>query len=78
MTTKFIFADFGNADADGAVRLTAAGTLQNLADLGIELREGLALHLSDGELRAVGEVSFRTGIWVAMITKWFPNDEESS
>ena len=52
MNTKFIFADFGNAEADGAVRLANAGTLQDLADLGIALREGLTLYLSDGELRA--------------------------
>lgn len=42
MSTLRIYADFQNLD-DNRLRLTCAGTIEDLAQQGIELREGLAL-----------------------------------
>ncbi len=68
--TKLIFVDFGNADEDGAIRLVTFGTLQDLFEEGIELREGIVLKISDGELIADATVAFREGMWVALINNW--------
>jgi hypothetical protein len=67
--TQTIFADFNNQDADGCVRLNTRGTLADIARLSIDLREGLRLVLSDGDLTA--PVSVRSpgseGVWRAEI-----------
>jgi len=69
MTRPSIFADFQNADPRGRLRLNCAGTINDLAAHGIELREGLPLELYDDELAANGivEYSEEEGVWVATI-----------
>ena len=78
MSFPDVYADFHNSDSKGRLRLNSAGTLQDLARQGIQLSEGLILHLysDDGDsqsrvdgLRAVGTVQYSTdeGLWVAAI-----------
>jgi hypothetical protein len=73
-----VYADFQNLDDNNRLRLTSAGTLQDLKRLGITLRDGLALTFytddtDDGgrpdELRAAGVVHYDTdgGCWVASV-----------
>ena len=73
-----VYVDFQNADPMGRLRLTAAGTLEDLARQGVQLREGLVLDLySDDsdeaggrdELRVPGRVEFADDerAWVAVI-----------
>jgi hypothetical protein len=45
MSTAKVYADFQNLDDFNRVRLTCAGTLEDLANQGIELKEGLSLTL---------------------------------
>jgi hypothetical protein len=63
--------DFGNCDADGAVRLVTRGTLEALVKASLELSDGMEIVLSDGELSALGTVSMRDGMWSAIVTQWF-------
>lgn len=69
MVTPRIAVDFQNADTAGRLRLNTEGSRRDLARLGIELREGLGLILSDGELETHGVVvwSADEGCWVAQI-----------
>ena len=70
MSRPTIFADFNNADARGHVRLNCVGTIRDLADKGLVLREGLPLILSDDDsLEADGEAHFdeEDRLWVARI-----------
>jgi hypothetical protein len=60
-----IFADFGNSDEDGAVRLVTDGTLADLERLNISLAEGQIIWLTDNDMEMTGTVTFRNGIWVA-------------
>jgi hypothetical protein len=73
MTEIRIHADFGNADSAGNVRLNLRGTEEDLRRMKLELREGLEVLLSDGELSTRGRVHFSTeeGIWVAAVS--WPN-----
>ena len=51
-----IFVDFHNADQEGRVRLNTAGTIADLADHGVEVREGLPLTLySDDDIDDAGQ-----------------------
>ena len=43
MSTAKIYADFQNLDNFNRLRLTSAGTLENLANQGIELKEDMYL-----------------------------------
>jgi hypothetical protein len=61
-----IFADFGNSDEDGAVRLVTDGTLADLERLNISLGEGQVIWLTDNDVEMIGTVAFRNGIWVAV------------
>lgn len=45
MSTPRTYADFRNLDDENRLRLTCAGTRQDLQRQGIELREGMALTL---------------------------------
>lgn len=45
MATPLVYADFHNADAQGRLRLNCVGTLEDLAQQKIELRDGLLLTL---------------------------------
>ena len=78
MAKPKIYADFHNADPHGRIRLNCNGTVEDLAQQQVELREGLALALySDDlddksqldELLVDGVVSFseEEHCWVAAI-----------
>lgn len=69
MSPPRIFADFQNADPDGRVRLGCVGTIQDLARLGIILRDGMPVVLYEETLEADGVVQFRADEhrWVAAI-----------
>ncbi len=69
MPRPTIYADFHNADAQGRVRLNCVGTIRDLDEKRITLREGLQLTLSDDELEAEGDVHFAADerLWVAVI-----------
>lgn len=43
MSTAKIYADFQNLDDFNRLRLTCAGTLEDLANQGIKLKEGMSL-----------------------------------
>jgi hypothetical protein len=65
-----IFVHFQNADEQGRIRLTAHGTINDLNDNGIILKEGLELLLDDDDdLSTIGVVHFskEENIWVAII-----------
>ncbi len=62
--------DFGNCDVDNAVRLTTKGTVDALKQEGIQLKDGMELTITDGELTAVGVACMRDGMWVAQIVRW--------
>lgn len=47
-----VYADFNNRDPDGLIRLNTVGTTMGLAAMGVALREGLRLIVSDGDLEA--------------------------
>lgn len=70
MGQPIIPVDFGNCDADGAVRLITAGAVEAIAAADLRLHEGVELRLTDGELNAIGTASFRDGMWVAIIVTW--------
>ena len=78
MAKPKVYADFHNADSQGRVRLNCIGTIEDLSQLQVELREGLVLSLyaddldEEGkfaELRADGVVSFseEEHCWVAAV-----------
>jgi hypothetical protein len=69
MAKPVIYADLNNADAEARLRLNCVGTIQDLARLGVRLREGLEVTLHDEELEAEGEVHYsdEERIWVARI-----------
>lgn len=78
MSEPKIYADFHNLDDSNRLRLTCAGTREDLARQGIELREGLALtfYMDDeddrgeaDELRTAGIVHYdeTESIWVASV-----------
>jgi hypothetical protein len=49
-----IYADFHNTDTQGRVRLTCAGTEEDLARQGVRFREGLQLILYSDDLDDTG------------------------
>jgi hypothetical protein len=51
-----VFADFHNADRLGRLRLNCAGTMGDLAEHGVQLRDGLALDLYSEDLEVEGLV----------------------
>ncbi len=78
MTKPEVYADFHNADSQGRVRLNCIGTMEDLSQQQVELREGLVLTLyaddldeqgEFAELRADGVVSFseEEHCWVAAV-----------
>ena len=64
-----VFADFHNADAKGRLRLNCIGTVEDLAQQQIVLRDGLSLTLYSEELEVEGVVQYSTdeNVWVAVI-----------
>ena len=78
MVPPRVYADFQNIDDAHRLRLTCAGTLQDLAHHGIQLHEGLVLtfysddaddHGQPDELRVEGVVHYDADgqCWVATI-----------
>lgn len=64
-----VFADFHNADPQGRLRLNCAGTIRDLAEQDVQLRDGLALDFYSEDLEVEGLVRFspeEVG-WVAAI-----------
>jgi len=62
--------DFNNADEDGAYRLHLPVTSEYLQANGLELHEGMEVEITDGELLARARVTYREGIWVAVVVEW--------
>jgi hypothetical protein len=64
-----VFADFHNADTKGRLRLNCIGTVEDLAQQQIVLRDGLSLTLYSEELEVEGVVQYSTdeNLWVAVI-----------
>jgi hypothetical protein len=78
MSTSRVYADFQNLDDQNRLRLNCAGTRQDLASQGVQLREGLVLtfymddaddHGQPDDLLADGVVHFNEDerCWVAAI-----------
>lgn len=55
MVRPKVYADFQNTDAHGRLRLSCVGTIEDLARLGITLRDGLQLTLYADDLDARGQ-----------------------
>ncbi|NDJ21304.1 hypothetical protein GS682_06550 [Nostoc sp. B(2019)] len=69
MITPKVFADFHNADTEGRLRLNCIGTIEDLANQGIELQDGqlLTLYSEDLEVDGVVQFSDEDKLWVAVI-----------
>jgi hypothetical protein len=69
MITPRVFADFHNADAEGRLRLNCIGTIEDLANQSIELRDGqlLTIYSEDLEVDGVVQFSEEEKLWVAAI-----------
>ncbi|MEH2329162.1 hypothetical protein [Nostoc sp.] len=69
MITPRVFADFHNADAEGRLRLNSIGTIEDLANQSIELRDGqlLTIYSEDLEVDGVVQFSEEEKLWVAAI-----------
>ncbi|MEH2042283.1 hypothetical protein [Nostoc sp.] len=69
MITPKVFADFHNADAEGRLRLNSIGTIEDLANQSIELRDGqlLTIYSEDLEVDGVVQFSEEEKLWVAAI-----------
>ena len=69
MNNPKVFADFHNADTKGRLRLNCIGTVEDLAQQQIVLRDGLSLTLYSEELEVEGVVQYSTdeNLWVAVI-----------
>jgi hypothetical protein len=61
-----IFADFGNADEDGAIRLITDGTSADVERLGIKFEDGQQIWLTDNDIEVIGTLKFRDGMWVTI------------
>jgi hypothetical protein len=78
MVKPRIYADFHNADPHGRLRLNCAGTIEDLAQQQVELREGAILTFYSDDLDALGQIdelvvdgavsfSLEENCWVAAI-----------
>jgi hypothetical protein len=69
MSNPRVFADFHNADAQDRLRLSCIGTLEDLANQKIELKDGqsLTLYSEDLEVDGVVQYSEDENLWVAII-----------
>ncbi|MEH1860718.1 MAG: hypothetical protein V7L21_22580 [Nostoc sp.] len=70
MITPRVFADFHNADAKGRLRLNCIGTIEDLANQSIELRDGQLLTVYSEDLEVNGVVQFseeEEKLWVAAL-----------
>lgn len=67
---KKIFADFNNTDVNGDVRLNCLGTLEDIKNGEIILREGLEILLDDYDsIKTIGRCKFSASesIWIAEV-----------
>lgn len=55
MNIPRVYADFQNADQQGRLRLTCAGTVEDLSKASVKLQEGLSLLLYTDDLDAHGQ-----------------------
>ena len=64
-----LFVDFHNSDHLGRVRLNTVGTIQDLNQLGVILREGaeILIYCHEAEAEATATYSKEEGLWVAVI-----------
>ena len=64
-----VFADLHNADAPGRLCLNCIGTIEDLAQQQIVLRDGVCITLYSEELEVEGVVEYSTDehLWVAII-----------
>jgi hypothetical protein len=70
MKTPRVYADFHNSDKAGRLRLICKGTIDDLRDNQLQLKEGLSLTFTDGEdFDVEGTVTFskEEQIWVAVV-----------
>lgn len=69
MNNSKVYADFHNADVQGRLRLNCVGTVEDLAQQQIVLRDGLLLTLYSEDLEVEGRVEYSTeeNLWVAVI-----------
>ncbi len=69
MSNPKVFADFHNTDIRGRLRLNCIGTIEDLAQQKIVLRDGVCLTLYSEELEVEGVVEYSTDehLWVAVI-----------
>ena len=56
MVKPKIYADFHNADTEGRLRLNCIGTIEDLAEQQVELREGMLLTLYADDLDDKGQL----------------------
>lgn len=63
-TVQTVYADFNNHNGRELI-LSCDGTRADLKKLGIELREGLVLRVSDGDLAGTGTVK-----WSPKFAEW--------
>ena len=66
-----IFADFGNSDEGGAIRLVTNESLADLRRMNIVLSEGQLLWLTDYDVEVIGRTTFRNRTWVVLPTSKF-------
>ncbi len=78
MNVPRVFADFHNADIQGRLRLNCTGTIEDLAQQKIWLRDGqeLILYSEDLEVNGVVQYSTEENVWVAVIN-WDDIREEN-
>jgi hypothetical protein len=62
--------DFNARDEDGAVRLTRDDELRILDGHLVSLIKGAEVYITDEEIRAIGHLTKRDGIWVVVISQW--------
>jgi len=69
MSHPRVYADFHNADAQGRLRLSCIGTVEDLARQQVTLQDGVRLALYSEDLEVEGEVAYSSaeGLWVAII-----------
>ncbi len=69
MNKPKVYADFHNADVQGRLRLNCVGTVEDLAQQQVVLRDGLLLTVYSEELEVEGRVQYSTeeNLWVAVI-----------
>ena len=69
MNKPRVFVDFHNADTRDRLRLNCIGTIEDLAQQQIVLRDGVCLTLYSEELEVEGVVEYSTDehLWVAVI-----------